>query len=266
MMNAEASPVNSAGSSRWSGRSSCSRRSPPRPSPRRRRRSPTLRTEPQHGVADPRDARAARARRARPGDATATRSASACSARGRRRHEPLAGRPAAAAPARRRDRRDRNLAVARRLELVYVDQVQARTRDGADWLGRTRPAPRDVDRQGVPGRAPPTSSTRCSPGRSSASRTTTITDPGALRDELDEVRRAATPSRRASSSRALGRLGRGARRPGGRPRSSASGAPRPRARAGLDESARRRRRRARARGAHRRLTARATAARARARA
>ena len=118
-----------------------------------------------------------------------------------------------------RPARRSNLAVARRLELVYADQVQARHVMAPNWLGHTRAAARHVDRQGVPRRA---ARRRARGARRGSSASPTRRSPTLARAR-ERARRACGARLRRLARRAgagaVGRLGGRARRgAGGRPR------------------------------------------------
>jgi len=81
-----------------------------------------------------------------------------------------------------------NLAVARRLELVYADQVQAPHVMAPDWLGHTVPLHATSTGKAFLAALPPDELEALLRVRLERFTDTTITDPRALRAELDEVR------------------------------------------------------------------------------
>jgi DNA-binding IclR family transcriptional regulator len=81
-----------------------------------------------------------------------------------------------------------NVAVARRLELVYADQVQAPHVMAPNWLGHTVPLHATSTGKAFMAALPPAELDALLRQRLERFTETTITDAGALRAELDDVR------------------------------------------------------------------------------
>ena len=215
MLNAEPR-LSTAGSSRSTARSSCWRRSPPR---RSRRPAPALAdrarlnrstawrilaTLEHHGLVERDPATQPLPARLR-----------APAARGRRR--PRAARAPRAPAAARGSPHDTgetaNLAVARRLELVYADQVQAPHVMAPNWLGHAVPLHATSTGKAFLAALPPAELDALLRAPLERFTGTTITDPArAARRARRASARAATRSRAASSSRRCGASRAAARR------------------------------------------------------
>ena len=177
------------------------RRARARDGARARRR---MRAQPQHRVADPRDARAPRSRGARSRDqplpARLRRAAARRDGGPRAARPPRAPDPPRARRGHRRDRQPRRRPPAgARLRRPGAGPP----RDGAELARPHGAAARDVDRQGVPGRAPG-GGARAASARSSASPPPRSPSPPRCARSSRPSARAGTRTRTASSSRRCG--------------------------------------------------------------
>ena len=110
-----------------------------------------------------------------------------------------------------------NLAVARRLELVYAGQVQARHVMAPDWMGHAVPLHATSTGKAFLAALPPEELDALLRAPLERYTATTITDPAALRAELDRVRARGHAASRGELEPALWGVSAAARDAAGRP-------------------------------------------------